>query len=74
MDLVGAAPRWVVGGGINALLPKTCYTYPTIMKLVTVVPCLKMIHKLDQSYETLLEFFSHQHFPAEINNFRYIGK
>ena len=29
--------------GLKCLLPKTCYTYPAMMKLGTVIPYLKEI-------------------------------
>ena len=43
MGFFGAAHEWV---GKKAPLPKICYTYPTIMKLGTVIPCLKKIEKI----------------------------
>ena len=33
-------------GGKKAPLPKICHTYPTMMKLDTVIPHLKKIHKI----------------------------
>ena len=44
------------GGGQKDPLPKICHTYPTIMKLGTVIPYLKKIQKLYESRDTLLEF------------------
>ena len=36
--------------------PKICYTYPTMMKLGTVIPYLKKMQKIYGSRDTLLEF------------------
>ena len=36
--------------------PKICHIYPTLMKLRTVIPYLKKIQKLFESYDTLFEF------------------
>ena len=43
-------------------LPKICHTYPTMMKLGTVIPYLKKIQKIYESRDTPLEFYWHQHF------------
>ena len=43
-------------------LPKTCHTYPTIMKLATVIPYLKKIQTIYESSDTPLEFCWHKHF------------
>ena len=32
-------------------VPKICHTYPTMMKLGTVIPCLKKIQKINEYYE-----------------------
>ena len=45
MGIFGAAHGWGVGGG-GGPLPKVCHTYPTIMKLGTVIPYLKEIQKI----------------------------
>ena len=37
-------------------LPKTCHTYPAMMKLGTVITYLKKIQKLNKSRETPLDF------------------
>ena len=42
MGFFGAAHGW---GGKKAPLPKICHTYPTMMKLGTVIPYLKKIQK-----------------------------
>ena len=44
------------GEGQKGSLPKICHTYPTIMKLGTVIPYLKKIQKLYESRDTLLKF------------------
>ena len=43
-------------------LPKICRTYPTIMKLGTVIPYPKKIHKIYESRDTPLDFCWHQYF------------
>ena len=55
--------------GEKISLPKICYIYFTMIKLGTVIPYLKKIQKVYESYETLLEFYWHQHFSPEISNF-----
>ena len=37
-------------------LPKICHTYPTTMKLGTVIPYPKKIQKIYESRDTPLEF------------------
>ena len=54
MGFFGAAHGWE--GGKKAPLPKICHTYPTMMKLVTVIPYLKEIQKIYESRDTPLEF------------------
>ena len=51
-------------GGIvkKSPFPKICHTYPTMMKLGTVIPYLKKFQKLYESRDTPLEFCWHQHF------------
>ena len=58
MGLFGAAHRWGGGGGEakRLLLPKICHTYPTMMKLGTVISFLKEIQKMYKSRDTPLEF------------------
>ena len=50
----GAAHGW--GGSKKATLPKICHTYPTMMKLGTVIAYPKKIQKIYQSGDTPLEF------------------
>ena len=50
------------GGVLFALLPKTCHTYPTIIKLDTVIPYLRKTKKVYKSRDTSLEFCWHLHF------------
>ena len=45
-----------IGETKKPLLPNICHTYPTMMKLGTVVPYLKKIQKIYESHNTLLEF------------------
>ena len=44
------------GGGKKHPLSKICHTYPTLMKLDTVISYLKKIQKLHESRDTPLEF------------------
>ena len=49
-----------MGGGKKAPpLSKICHTYPTLMKLGTVIPYLKKIQKIHKSCDTPLEFCWH---------------
>ena len=43
-------------------LPKIYHTYPTMMKLGTVIPYLRKIRKIYESLDTPLEFYWHQYF------------
>ena len=52
MGIFGVAHGW--GGGVP--LPKICHTYPTVMKLGTVIPYLKKIQKIYESRDTPSEF------------------
>ena len=54
-DNFGAAHGWG-GWGQKCPLPKICHTYPTIMKLGTVIPYPKEIQKIYESLDTPLEF------------------
>ena len=54
MDIFGAAHGWK--GGQKAPLPKIYHTYPTMMKLGTVIPNLKTIQKIYESRDTPPEF------------------
>ena len=47
------------GGPKRPPLPKTCQTYPTMMKLGTVIPYPKNIQKIYESRDTPLEFCWH---------------
>ena len=49
-------------GGSKRPRPKIFHTYPTMMKLGTVIPYLKKIQKIYESRDTPLEFCWHQHF------------
>ena len=41
---------------LNKALPKICHTYPSMMKLGTVIPYLKKIRKIYKPCDTSLEF------------------
>ena len=45
-----------MGGGEKASLPEICHTYPTMVKLGTVIPYLKKIQNIYKSRDTPLEF------------------
>ena len=45
-----------MGGAFLTPLPKIHQTYPTMMKLVTVIPYLRKIQKMYKSRDTPLEF------------------
>ena len=44
------------GGGKKSPLPKICHTYPTKMKLSTIIPYLKKTQKIYKSRSTPLGF------------------
>ena len=55
MGFFGAAHGWVAGVGWGAKrspLSKNCQTYPTLIKLGTVIPYLKKIQKIHKSHDT----------------------
>ena len=55
MGFYGAAHGWG-GGAFWPTLSKIRQTYPTMMKLGTVIPCQRKIQKMYKSRETSLEF------------------
>ena len=54
MGFFGAAHGWE--GPFWPPLPNIRHTYPTIMKLCTVIPYLRKIQKMYKSRDTSLEF------------------
>ena len=63
------------GSGVKKdLLPNICHTYPTMMKVGTVIPFLKKIQKKYKLFGRPVEFYRHQHFSSEIGNFCYVKK
>ena len=48
MGLFETAYGW---GAKRYPFPKICHTYPTMMKLGSVIPCLRKIQKIYKSYE-----------------------
>ena len=54
MDFFGAAQGWCVGAGVGKKAPlhKICHTNPTMMKLSTIIPCLKKIQIIYESRDT----------------------
>ena len=53
------------GGQKGRPLPKIRHTYPTMIKLDTVIPYLKKIQKIYESRDTSPEFWWRQHFFTE---------
>ena len=60
MGFFGAAHGW--GRSKRLSLPKICHTYPTMIKLSTVIPDQKKIQKVYELRDAPLEFCWHQHF------------
>ena len=60
--------------GQNFPLPKIGHTYPTLMKLGTIIPYLNKIQKIYESRDTPLEFCWDQHFSLEITRSCFIKK
>ena len=54
MGFFGAAHGW--GKGKRPPFPKICQTYPTMMKLGTVIPYPKKIQEIYESRDTPPEF------------------
>ena len=71
MGLFGA-PHWCRGRKVP--LPKTCHTYPTMMKLGRVVPYLKRIQKTINYVRHILSFADISIFSSEIGSVWYIKK
>ena len=71
MGFFGTAHEW---GVKKAPHPKICHTYPTLMKLGTVVPCLKKIQKYINHVAHLLSSADISIFSPKISNFCYIRK
>ena len=70
MGLFEAAQRWSGRGWQKGvLLSKICHTYPTLVKLGVVIPYLKKIQKIHKSRDTPLEFYWHQYFFGENQQF-----
>ena len=71
MGIFGAAHRKEGGGGAKRHpLPKICHTYPTMIKLGTVIPYLKEIQKIYESRVTPTDFCWYQHlFSRKSANF-----
>ena len=72
MGLFGAAHGW--GEAKRSTLPKTCQTYPTIMKLGIVIPHLKETEKYMNHVTQPLSSTDISIFSEEINKFSYIKK
>ena len=73
MGFFKAAHGWKVGAK-KVPLPKIYHTYPTMMKLGTVIPYANKIQKIYESSDTPLEFCWHQHFFTgnwHIKKYRY---
>ena len=68
MGLFGAAHGWGVEGQKDPV-PKICHTYPTIMKLGTLIPYLKKIQKYVNHVTHPLSSVDINIFSPEINKF-----
>ena len=62
------------GGAKKALLPKICHTYPTMMKLGTVILYLKKIEKYMNHVTHPLTLADISIFSPEISQFCYFKK
>ena len=56
MGFFGAAHGWGGGGQKAPPFPKICHTYPTMMKLDTIIPYTKKIQKIYESRDAPVEF------------------
>ena len=65
---------WGEREGKKGPLPRVCHTYPTMMKLDTVISCPKKIQKIYESRDTPLEFADVSIFSPEISKFCYLKK
>ena len=72
MGLFGAAQGWE--GGKKAPYPKIYHTYPTMMKLGTVIPDLKKTQKYKNHVTNPLSSADISIFSLEITKFSYIRK
>ena len=72
MGLFGTAGGW--GGGQKGPLLKFCHTYPTKMKLETVILYLKKTLKYMNHVTHLLSSANISIFSSEISKFCYIKK
>ena len=72
MGLFGAAHGW--GEAKTSPSLKSCHTYPTIMKLGTVIPHIKEIQKYMNHVTQPLSSTDISIFSPEINKFCYIKK
>ena len=64
MGIFRAAHRWEEGK--RGPLPKICHTYPTMMKLGTVIPYLKNIQKIYESHDTPQQILLYQKMQISI--------
>ena len=70
MGLFAAAYGWSGKGWQKGVfLSEICHTYPTLVKLGIVIPYLKKIQKIHKSRDTPLEFYWHQYFFSENQQF-----
>ena len=68
MGIFESAHEWRGGGGAKSPpVPKICHTYPTMIKLGTVIPYLKKIQKTYESRGAPSEVCQHQHFFTGIH-------
>ena len=74
MDFLGAAHGWGWSTNAPPAPLKMCHTYRAIMKLDTVIPCLKKIQKIHNSRDAATSFAKISIFPQKISSFCYIKK
>ena len=62
------------GGAKRPPISKICHTYPTMMKLATVIPYPKRIQKIYESRDTPTDVSDVSIFSPQISKFCYIKK
>ena len=65
MGFFGAVHRWRGWGAKRPPPCKICHTYPTMVKLGTVIPYLRMIQNIYESRDTTPKFCWQQYFFTE---------
>ena len=63
-----------MGGQKGSPLPKVCHTYPTMMKIGTVIPYVKKIQKIYESRDTPPTSTDISNYSPKISKFCYMKK